>query len=92
MSLISRSLRICQDFDVRSVKLASNNPFKVRTLRSFGVEIVGRVPLQAPPNQHSMPYLMTKVLKMDHSLDLDMTAVDAVEVVETMTQIESNAE
>jgi 3,4-dihydroxy 2-butanone 4-phosphate synthase/GTP cyclohydrolase II len=36
-----------------------------------GIEVVGQVPCEAPPNPHSMAYLRTKQEKMGHILNLE---------------------
>lgn len=66
-----RSLRI------RSVKLMTNNPFKIQELEKNGVVIAARLPHQLPPNPHNLVYLQTKSLKMGHYLDIDAAACDA---------------
>lgn len=59
-----------QDFGIESIRLATNNPFKTRSLRAAGVTVAGVEPLQAPANAHNHHYLRTKILKMEHSMDL----------------------
>ena len=59
---------ILQYFGVRSVRLLSNNPDKLRALENFGIEIAERVPIEAVPHQASARYLSTKREKMGHLL------------------------
>jgi GTP cyclohydrolase II len=51
-----------------SVRLMTNNPAKVLSLRNLGVTVLGRVPIVVPPNAHSARYLEAKRLRMDHDL------------------------
>jgi len=53
---------------IASVRLMTNNPAKVASLRSLGVHVVGRVPVLVPPNPHSARYLEAKRLRMQHDL------------------------
>ncbi|HXN31858.1 MAG TPA: GTP cyclohydrolase II, partial [Polyangiaceae bacterium] len=47
---------------ILSVRLMTNNPAKVASLRSLGVTVVGRVPIVIPPSAHSARYLEAKRL------------------------------
>lgn len=47
----------------------TNNPFKMDWLRSTGVDIVGRIPVQVPSNEHNQDYLQAKAQRMSHLLD-----------------------
>jgi GTP cyclohydrolase II len=60
-----RSLRI------RSVRLMTNNPFKIAELEKHGIVIAERLQHELPPNPHSRAYLATKVEKMGHYLSID---------------------
>lgn len=58
---------------VRRARLLTNNPAKIEALSRHGVDVVERVPLEAPANAVSLPYLRTKQRRMGHLL----TALDA---------------
>lgn len=58
---------------VRSIRILTNNPNKVRDLRRHGVTIVGRIPVEIPPNEVNRPYLETKRRKMGHLLELEQS-------------------
>jgi len=60
-----------QDLGIRSVRLLTNNPAKIESLRAAGVNVVARVPLQAPVYQENLLYLNTKRMRMRHMLSLD---------------------
>jgi len=59
---------ILQYYDVRSVRLLSNNPDKVRALESHGIAITERLPIEAEPHKARERYLKTKRDKMGHLL------------------------
>jgi GTP cyclohydrolase II len=61
-------------FGVASVRLMTNNPAKVASLRSLGVRVVGRVPVVVAPNPHSARYLEAKRLRMEHDLPAALLA------------------
>jgi GTP cyclohydrolase II len=60
---------------VKSIKLMTNNPEKIRDLQSHGVKIVGRIPIIIPPNKYNAFYLETKMLKGGHLLDKNMPEI-----------------
>ena len=53
---------------VRSIRLMSNNPDKLRNLQFHGVRVEGRIPLVTPPNAHNARYLETKRVRSGHLL------------------------
>jgi len=54
---------------VKSVKLLTNNPDKIRDLQLHGVRITSIVPVVVPPNKYNRFYLETKKNKAGHLLD-----------------------
>jgi GTP cyclohydrolase II len=50
------------------IRLMTNNPAKVASLRALGVAVSKRVPIVVPANTHSARYLEAKRLRMDHDL------------------------
>ena len=62
---------ILQDLGIASVRLMTNNPDKIASLRRYGVNVTDRIPLQIGVNQENMAYLQTKVKRMQHMLDLE---------------------
>ena len=56
---------------VKKIKLMTNNPAKRAGLGGYGLEIVETVPIQIEPNQHNKEYLLTKLNKMGHKLDIN---------------------
>ncbi len=57
-------------FDVKSVRLITNNPEKVCALAALGVVVSGRLPAIVPANPHSLGYLQAKRARMAHALPL----------------------
>jgi GTP cyclohydrolase II len=53
---------------IRSVRLLSNNPEKVRQLQAAGIQVVERVPCRPRTSHHSRAYLRTKKDKLGHLL------------------------
>ena len=51
---------ILRSLGVARIRLLTNNPDKIETLREGGIEVVERVPLVVPPNAHNRRYLQTK--------------------------------
>ncbi|HTP95628.1 MAG TPA: GTP cyclohydrolase II [Burkholderiales bacterium] len=58
------------DLGVRSVRLLTNNPDKVRQLEEFGLTVAERVPLEVPPRAHNRDYLKTKRARFGHLLSM----------------------
>lgn len=67
---------ILRDLAVRSVRLMTNNPAKIDSLRALGIPVRERVPLEGPVTPDNAAYLRTKVDRMHHLLDLDALHVD----------------
>jgi 3,4-dihydroxy 2-butanone 4-phosphate synthase/GTP cyclohydrolase II len=60
---------ILKDLGVRSVVLLTNNPDKISSLKSLGIEVAGRIPLVVGLNETNIGYLATKKRKMNHMID-----------------------
>ena len=65
----SAAAAVLQELGVRSVRLITNNPAKIRGLETHGVTVTERVALETLPNHVNAPYLRTKALRMGHLLD-----------------------
>ncbi|MDA8317848.1 MAG: bifunctional 3,4-dihydroxy-2-butanone-4-phosphate synthase/GTP cyclohydrolase II [Actinomycetota bacterium] len=61
--------QILVDLGVTTMRLMTNNPAKYGGIDGFGLEIVGRVPLQPEPNPENLAYLRTKRERMGHLID-----------------------
>lgn len=53
---------------VRSVRLMSNNPDKLRALEEHGIKVVSRVPLLMPARAENIAYLTAKRDRLGHDL------------------------
>jgi len=60
--------QILHDVGVRKIRLLTNNPRKVVGLDGHHLEIVEKVPIRVPPNEHNERYLSTKRDKLGHLL------------------------
>ena len=54
---------------VKSIRLMTNNPRKVRDLTRHGIKVTERIPLVIPPNPYNEFYLKTKATKSGHLID-----------------------
>jgi 3,4-dihydroxy 2-butanone 4-phosphate synthase / GTP cyclohydrolase II len=61
--------QILVDLGITTMRLMTNNPAKRGGLEGFGLEIIGRVPLESVPNPENIHYLRTKREKMGHLLE-----------------------
>jgi GTP cyclohydrolase II len=61
---------ILADIGVRSIRLLTNNPLKVKGLRDAGVVVTERLTHWVGENQHNAAYLAVKRRKMGHHPDL----------------------
>ncbi|MCW1966637.1 MAG: GTP cyclohydrolase II [Anaerolineae bacterium] len=58
------------DWGVKSIRLLTNNPSKIDSLRELGVLVTERVPIETPILPNSANYMLTKMLRMNHLLTL----------------------
>jgi 3,4-dihydroxy 2-butanone 4-phosphate synthase/GTP cyclohydrolase II len=63
-------MQILVDLGLKQIRLLTNNPQKRVGLEGYGLEVVERIPIIAPPNPHNMRYLETKRDKLGHLLDV----------------------
>ena len=61
--------QILEDLGVKRMRLLTNNPTKRVGLEGFGLEVVERVPIIAPPTDENVKYMETKRERMGHILD-----------------------
>ena len=55
---------------MRKIRLLTNNPKKVVGIDGHGLQIVERVPIQAPTHERNRGYLATKAARLGHALDM----------------------
>lgn len=65
-----RNFSVCADMfealGVKAVRLLTNNPNKIDTMKQAGINVVERVPLNVGENRYNTGYLDTKAKKMGH--------------------------
>jgi GTP cyclohydrolase II len=61
--------RMLQLLDCKRVVLMTNNPAKLEGLAKSGIEITGRIPVEAPINSHNHRYLTAKATRAGHLLN-----------------------
>lgn len=59
---------ILADLGVKKMILMTNNPMKIKGLDGFGLEVVGREPIEMTCNEKNEFYMYTKYKKMGHIL------------------------
>jgi len=55
---------------VKKMRLMTNNPRKMVGLEGYGLEVVGRVPMETEPREENIKYLVTKCQKLGHLLNI----------------------
>lgn len=60
--------QILVDLGVTSMRLMTNNPFKIVGVKGYGLEVVERVPIEITPNPNNIDYLITKKEKLNHMI------------------------
>jgi GTP cyclohydrolase II len=60
------AVQILHFLRIRSLRLISNNPDKVKAVTDSGILLVERVTADVPPNRHSRHYIATKREKLGH--------------------------
>lgn len=61
---------ILADLGLKKLILMTNNPMKIKGLDGYGLEIVGREPIEMTCNEKNAFYMYTKCKKMGHLLHL----------------------
>lgn len=60
---------------VASVRLLTNNPEKVNSLRALGISVTHRIPSLVPANPHSADYLRVKKDQLAHEIPSEMLSL-----------------
>ena len=60
--------QILAELGLHQIRLLTNNPRKFVGLEGYGLEIVGRLPIEIPASDDSRRYLKTKKEKLGHIL------------------------
>lgn len=59
---------ILRELRVSKMRLLTNNPVKRKGLESFGLTVVGNIPIEITPNKYNAFYMHTKKERMGHDL------------------------
>lgn len=70
LRLFQLPAEILKQLGVKRVRLLSNNPQKLNSLTSAGIEVTERVPCEVEPHSFSKDYLKTKKEKLGHLFSL----------------------
>ena len=62
---------ILNDLNIPSIRLVTNNPYKIEALRSLGVVINERIAIEIPENSYNRHYLKSKRDRMNHLIMCD---------------------
>jgi 3,4-dihydroxy 2-butanone 4-phosphate synthase/GTP cyclohydrolase II len=62
--------QILADLGLSTLRIMTNNPFKVVGLEAYGLTITERVPIEIPANDMNKKYLKTKKDKLGHFLSI----------------------
>jgi GTP cyclohydrolase II len=65
-----------QTLHVKSIRLMTNNPNKLKQLAQYGVVVTGRQEHLLPPNPHNRFYLETKARRSGHFIDFGKTLAE----------------
>lgn len=65
---------ILSDMGITKITVMTNNPTKITGLNAYGIEIVGREPIEMTCNEKDAFYLYTKYKKMGHILHVKESA------------------
>jgi 3,4-dihydroxy 2-butanone 4-phosphate synthase / GTP cyclohydrolase II len=71
--------QILADLGLSTIRLLTNNPRKIIGLEGYGLEVSGQVPIEVEPHPESEPYMLSKALRLGHTLsalDPPLTAAD----------------
>lgn len=60
---------ILNDLSIKSMKLITNNPFKMNQMKKLGLDVSSRIPMQINPGLYNRKYLKAKRERMLHKLD-----------------------
>ncbi|GAA3468090.1 bifunctional 3,4-dihydroxy-2-butanone-4-phosphate synthase/GTP cyclohydrolase II [Nonomuraea roseola] len=64
----SNAGQILADLGVKSVRLLTNNPAKLRGMDGYGIKVLGREPMPVAANPHNEGYLKAKRERLGHQL------------------------
>lgn len=63
------AFEILNDLGIKQINLLTNNLEKIKQLEKFGISIKNQIPLTVKPNFFNKDYLLTKKIKLGHTID-----------------------
>lgn len=78
--------QILRSLNIRKLRLMTNNPVKRVGLKSFGLEMVERVPIEVGAYPENVRYLKTKRDKMGHELEMNELDPHSPEFIESIVE------
>ncbi|MCQ2254074.1 MAG: bifunctional 3,4-dihydroxy-2-butanone-4-phosphate synthase/GTP cyclohydrolase II [Bacteroidaceae bacterium] len=63
--------QILRELGIHKMRLLTNNPVKRIGLEAYGLEITENVSIEVTPNEYNRRYLVTKKVRMGHTLNID---------------------
>jgi 3,4-dihydroxy 2-butanone 4-phosphate synthase/GTP cyclohydrolase II len=65
----SNAAHMLRDLGVRSIRVLTNNPAKLKGLEGFGLEVLGRVGMPVVVTEHNRRYLTVKRDRLGHKIE-----------------------
>ncbi|MDH3648090.1 MAG: GTP cyclohydrolase II [Saprospiraceae bacterium] len=62
-------IQILEDLGIRSIRLLTNNPEKIKAIEGSSIELKERIPLIIEPTKENQDYIQTKKNLLGHMLD-----------------------
>ena len=80
---------ILNNLQIKSIKLLTNNPEKIKQLTDAGIKIIERLPLITEPTEFSKAYIETKAKRSGHLLG-DLANTRDIEKIRSMPDLDSS--
>ncbi len=78
---------ILNNLQIKSIKLLTNNPEKIKQLTDAGIKIIERLPLITKPTEFSKAYIETKAKRSGHLLG-DLANTRDIEKIRSMPDLD----
>jgi GTP cyclohydrolase II/3,4-dihydroxy 2-butanone 4-phosphate synthase/GTP cyclohydrolase II len=62
------AVNVIKYFDIKSIRLMTNNPLKIDFLQKYDIKISDRIPIISEPTPYDQFYLDTKRLRLGHQI------------------------
>lgn len=82
---------ILEDMNIKSIRLMTNNPRKVKRMTDLGVDVPGTIPMVVQANDFNRKYIQTKVERMNHKNFGEMLSLDGLKPPPNEELLVSNA-